>query len=125
MVVEVVSNGNGGLDQNLIFSRDLHEWEILLVGNLMKGLHLVFLNLVEEDNRIWPPYHNEIFSSKSSFSILTKPLSLICNVLFSWFWKTIFKAFSSISFPGKQNTIEVIQRKKAFLEYFPFYVSLV
>lgn len=114
-VVEVVSNGNGGLDWNIPFSRDLHEWEIPLVGNLTKDLQLVFLNPVQEDNRVWSPATNGVFSSKSFLSILTKVQSLSCNVSLSCFWKTMVPQGLLLYFLGKQNTREVIQRRLPFL----------
>lgn len=70
MVVEVLSLGINGINWNLLFTRDLYEWEISIVGELMENLCLVFIDRADRDSRIWAPSADDTFSFKSFFNIL-------------------------------------------------------
>lgn len=43
-MAKVISQGINEFDWNLPFTRDPHEWEIPIVGNLMEDLPLVFVD---------------------------------------------------------------------------------
>lgn len=50
---EVISCFTFGLSWNLAFSRDLHDWEVLWVSEIMFTLNEVFLFPSFEDQRAW------------------------------------------------------------------------
>lgn len=75
-VAEVMSHSPQGILWNLLFSRDLFEWEVELVGKLIDDLNLVYISRDGEDRWIWSPSSDGQFSSNPSFmfsSILICP----------------------------------------------------
>lgn len=114
-VAEVPSQGLFGIAWNLPFVRDPHEWEIPIVGNLMKDLCLAYVDNDGRDFGMWTPSANGIFSSKSFFSILTTNHPILSQPSISTIWNSVapprVKAFSWISIFEGQNTMEVLQRR--------------
>lgn len=53
---------------NLVFSRDLYDWEVDMVANLMLFLKDVFLYDFFQDQKIWTLNSSGLFSLRSMFS---------------------------------------------------------
>lgn len=72
LVSEILSQNMDGLSWNLAFTRDLYEWEAPLVGKSMDDLHLIYISSEDDDTRIWSPFLDGSFSSKSFFLTLAE-----------------------------------------------------
>lgn len=87
----------------------------------MDDLHLVYVDSESRDTRVWAP--TAIFSSKSFFSILTRDRPILSCSPLSNIWTSVapprVKAFAWISVLGRQNTMEVLQRRRPFLYILP------
>lgn len=71
-MVNVLSYDANGLLWILPFFRDIYEWEVPLVGNLINDLKMVYISSSDIDTRIWSPSLDGLFSSKTFFNVLLK-----------------------------------------------------
>lgn len=71
-VAEILSYNENGLSWNLSFTRDLYEWEVNLVDNLVELLHEVYISKSDPNIRIWSPSSDGKYLTKSFFHVISK-----------------------------------------------------
>lgn len=128
VVADILAFNEYGLSWNLSFSGDLYEWEVALVGSLTNNLRLIFFSNFDRDSRIWSPFSDGLFSSKSFLSIFSGMPSSTPDVPYSKVWKSAapprIRAFLWIVFLGKQNTMDVLQRRRPYMALSPLVCCL-
>ena len=122
MVVDILSNSNHDPLWNLLFSRDLYDWEALLVTTLLDSFNDIFLSRSSVDKRVWTLESFGMFSSKSFSNPLSSPLNPDSSFPHWMIWKPDasprVKAFSWTAVLGQINTIDMLQ-KRSFMHLSP------
>lgn len=87
MVSEVISYSTSGFSWLLLFSRDLYDWEVNWVADLMLRLNDVFFSPSFVDQRVWALESSGNFSTKLVFLSLSSSIGPTVSFLFSKIWK--------------------------------------
>lgn len=77
VVADFLFNSTNELSWNLLFTRELFDWEAQIVTSLLDSLHDVFLSRLAMDKRIWILESSRKFSSKSFFNVLSNSHILV------------------------------------------------
>lgn len=127
-VSEVITNSSSSLSWNIQFSRELCDWKVDILGNLMSFLNEVFLSQSFLDHRIWILESSSQFSSKYLLLSFSHPSNPSNSFPIEKVWNPPaprrVKAFSWIVALNRMITMYMLQRKRPFMYTSPNWCAL-